>query len=52
LEVSGTQGEWQEIALDGIVSNASTASVYLNSMDGVGALWFDDIRLMQAGGTD
>ena len=52
LEVSGTQGEWQEIMLDGIVSNASTASVYLNSMDGVGSLWFDDIRLIQAGGTD
>jgi len=43
--VSSTEGLWREVVLDSIVPNAETLDLYLNLMDSVGKVWFDDVEL-------
>lgn len=47
-EIKGlsTQGIWRELVAEGLKPGEETA-VYLNVMDSVGKVWFDDVQLVQ-----
>lgn len=44
----GTGGVWRELQIDGIRVPDGLAAVYLNVMDGLGTVWFDDAELVRA----
>jgi hypothetical protein len=51
-EVKGlnTVGVWRELSLDGVrVPAGSQVGVYLNLMDGLGTVWFDEAELTEVG---
>jgi len=42
-----TSGLWQEVVLEDVVSDAGSVAIYLNSYDGLGDVWFDDVSLVE-----
>ncbi len=50
MQVQGlnTQGLWRELKLEGIKPAGKEVGIYLNVMDGLGAVWFDDVELVPA----
>ncbi len=44
----GTRGIWRELTVDGYRATGDNAAVYLNVMDGVGRVWFDDVQVLEA----
>lgn len=45
-----TEGHWREVVVPEIEPRGDTLSLYLNLMDGIGTVWFDDIELTVKGG--
>ena len=41
-----TQGIWRELTATGFTQGEQDASVYLNTTDSVGKVWFDDVQLV------
>jgi hypothetical protein len=46
LSTGPTQGLWKQLSLDRVSTDATSAQVYLNVMDGTGNVWFDGIELI------
>lgn len=44
----GTGGIWRELTIAGIRAPGGQVAVYLNLMDGLGTVWFDDVELVAA----
>ncbi|NOY82571.1 MAG: DUF4838 domain-containing protein [Kiritimatiellaeota bacterium] len=42
----GTRGIWRKLTVDGYRATGDNAGVYLNVMDGVGRVWFDDVQVV------
>ncbi|MEI6499714.1 MAG: hypothetical protein WCP21_01670, partial [Armatimonadota bacterium] len=42
-----TQGLWREVKMEGIKPANESLGVYLNLMDGIGSVWFDDVELVE-----
>ncbi len=51
LEARGlnTSGVWRQLAIEGVRAPGGQAAVYLNVMDGLGTVWFDDVELVETG---
>jgi hypothetical protein len=49
-EMLSTSGIWREIKTEGVVPKGDTVAIYLNTMDGAGNVWFDDVELTPMGG--
>jgi hypothetical protein len=45
-----TSGIWREMKVEGLVPKGDTVAIYLNSMEGAGTVWFDDVELTPMGG--
>jgi hypothetical protein len=48
VSVLPTHGIWQQVEFPGVVPDGDTAAVYLNLMNAVGSVWFDDVELVES----
>ena len=47
--LAGTNGVWRELVIDDYRAGGTGGGVYLNVMDGVGSVWFDDVEVTPVG---
>ena len=47
VNISPTDGLWQQIVLKNIVPQENKAAIYLNLTNGTGSVWFDDVELIE-----
>ena len=45
-EMLGTDDVWREIRVSGYEAAGDSAGIYLNVMDGLGSVWFDDVQVI------